>query len=87
MRSALHEGQPAVSADRSRAPIQIAGPPIWRILPRRIGALCIVELQKLRHDRTEIYTRAVQAALWLLIFGETFTHIHAIPTGGVPYLD
>jgi ABC-2 type transport system permease protein len=49
--------------------------------------MCIVELQKLRHDRTELYTRAVQPALWLLIFGETFTRIHAIPTGGVPYLD
>ena len=25
--------------------------------------------------------------LWLLIFGETFNRIHAIPTGGIPYLD
>ncbi len=59
----------------------------WRVLVARAGAMCMVELQKLRHDRTELYTRAVQPALWLLIFGETFTHIHAIPTGGVPYLD
>ena len=59
----------------------------WRVLPARVGAMCAVELQKLRHDRTELYTRAVQPALWLLIFGETFTRIHAIPTGGVPYLD
>jgi ABC-2 type transport system permease protein len=40
-----------------------------------------------RHDRTELYTRAIQPALWLLIFGETFTRIHAIPTGRIPYLD
>ena len=59
----------------------------WRVLAARAGAMCMVELQKLRHDRTELYTRAVQPALWLLIFGETFTRIHAIPTGGVPYLD
>ncbi|MFC1411126.1 ABC transporter permease [Streptacidiphilus sp. N1-12] len=59
----------------------------WRIVPARVGAMCIVELQKLRHDRTELYTRAVQPALWLLIFGETFNRIHAIPTGSVPYLD
>jgi ABC-2 type transport system permease protein len=46
-----------------------------------------VELRKLRHDRTELYTRAIQPALWLLIYGETFTHIHAIPTPhGVSYL-
>ena len=57
------------------------------MLPARAGALCAVELQKLRHDRAELYTRAVQPALWLLIFGETFTRIKAIPTGGMPYID
>ncbi|MFE9808959.1 ABC transporter permease [Streptomyces sp. NPDC005227] len=59
----------------------------WRVLPARVAAMCVVELQKLRHDRTELYTRAIQPALWLLIFGETFTRIRAIPTGGIPYLD
>ncbi|WP_239146169.1 ABC transporter permease, partial [Streptomyces sp. SID10815] len=59
----------------------------WRLLPARVGAMCVVELQKLRHDRTELYTRAVQPALWLLIFGQTFTRIRAIPTGGTPYID
>ncbi len=59
----------------------------WRVVPARVLAMCVVELQKLRHDRTEIYTRAVQPALWLLIFGETFTRLHAIPTNGIPYLD
>jgi len=53
----------------------------------RAGTMCLVELQKLRHDRTELITRAIQPALWLLIFGETFTRIRAIPTGNVPYLD
>ncbi|MER6946971.1 ABC transporter permease [Nonomuraea sp. NPDC000554] len=59
----------------------------WRVLPARVTAMCVVELQKLRHDRTELYTRAVQPALWLLIFGETFTRIKVIPSGGIPYLD
>src|SRR6478609_10411086 len=49
--------------------------------------MCLVELQKLRHDRTELVTRAVQPALWLLVFGNVFTRLHAIPTGDVPYLD
>jgi ABC-2 type transport system permease protein len=49
--------------------------------------LCWVELCKIRHDRSELYTRAIQPALWLLIYGETFTKIHAIPTPkGIPYL-
>ena len=53
----------------------------------RIATMCLVELQKLRHDRTELITRGIQPALWLLVFGETFTRLRAIPTGGVPYLD
>lgn len=59
----------------------------WQVLPARVVAMCMVELQKLRHDRTELYTRAIQPALWLLIFGQTFTRIKAIPTGGTPYID
>jgi ABC-2 type transport system permease protein len=45
------------------------------------------EVRKLSHDPTELVTRAVQPALWLLIFGEVFTRVRAIPTGGIPYLD
>jgi ABC-2 type transport system permease protein len=61
--------------------------PAWRRYPSRVGTFCLVELQKLSHDRTELVTRAVQPVLWLLIFGETFNRIHAIPTGNEPYLD
>jgi ABC-2 type transport system permease protein len=53
----------------------------------RIATFCIVELQKLKHDRTEMVTRVIQPALWLIIFGKTFSRIHAVPTGDVPYLD
>lgn len=45
------------------------------------------EVRKLRHDPTDMITRSVQPALWLVIFGEVFTHSHAIPTGNVPYID
>jgi ABC-2 type transport system permease protein len=40
-----------------------------------------LEARKLKHDPTELVTRAVQPVLWLLIFGEIFTQIRAIPTG------
>ncbi len=46
-----------------------------------------LEVRKLRHDATEIITRAVQPALWLLVFGEVFTQMRAIPTGNLRYLD
>jgi ABC-2 type transport system permease protein len=52
----------------------------------RVGTFSLVELQKLQHDRSELVTRMVQPALWLLIFGQTFSHLRVIDTGSVPYL-
>ena len=52
----------------------------------RTAALSLVELQKLRHDHTELLTRSVQPLLWLAVFGQVFGRLRAIPTGGVPYL-
>ena len=46
-----------------------------------------LEIRRLRHDPTELITRAVQPALWLLIFGGVFSRVRAIPTGGLPYRD
>ena len=46
-----------------------------------------LELRRLRHDRTEIYTRAVQPILWIVIYGPVMSSVRAIPTGGVPYTD
>jgi ABC-2 type transport system permease protein len=46
-----------------------------------------LEVRRLRHDFTELITRAIQPALWLLLFGEVFTKVRAISTGEVPYLD
>ena len=58
-----------------------------RRLFSRIATFCLVELQRLRHDRSELISRAIQPILWLVIFGKTFSKIRAIPTGNVPYLD
>jgi ABC-2 type transport system permease protein len=46
-----------------------------------------LEARKLRHDPTELATRAIQPILWLLVFGQVFTRTHAIPTGNLPYID
>jgi len=45
------------------------------------------ELRKLRHDASELLTRAVQPALWLLVFGQVFTRVRAIPSGNMRYID
>jgi ABC-2 type transport system permease protein len=46
-----------------------------------------LEIRKLSHDATELVTRAIQPALWLLVFGQVFTRTRAIPTGDFPYID
>jgi ABC-2 type transport system permease protein len=46
------------------------------------------ELRKLRHDPTELLTRAVQPLLWLLVFGQVMAKARAIPTpGNIGYID
>jgi len=54
---------------------------------RKILIIAGVEVRKLRHDPTELLMRAVQPALWLIVFGEVFSGMRAIPTGELPYLD
>jgi ABC-2 type transport system permease protein len=78
---------------------QLDGSGSWR-LPQAAHPLSVVlgfinktftvvglEVRKLRHDSTELITRAVQPTLWLLVFGEVFTRVRAIPTGNLRYID
>ena len=50
------------------------------------GAIIGYEARKLAHDPSELLLRAVQPALWLVIFGGVFTVVHAIPTAPYTYL-
>jgi ABC-2 type transport system permease protein len=78
-----------VSVERQAPPTVIRAPRGWRRVRGmliRVGTYSLVELQKLRHDRSELLTRMVQPALWLLIFGQTFSRLRAFDTGSVPYL-
>ncbi len=50
-----------------------------------VFAMWELELRRLRHDRLELYTRAVQPLLWIGVFGPIMGAIRAIPTGGIPY--
>ncbi len=54
---------------------------------RKTFVIAELELRKLRHEPTDLLTRAVQPILWLLIFGQVMSRVRAIPTGGVSYLD
>ena len=64
--------------------------PFFEVILRFIAKTMTIvglEVHKLRHDFTELITRAIQPALWLLIFGEVFTQVRVIPTGDLRYID
>jgi ABC-2 type transport system permease protein len=50
------------------------------------AAIAEVELKKVLRDPTELFTRAVQPTLWLVVFGQVFSRVRGIPTGNVSYL-
>ncbi len=54
---------------------------------RKTLVVAEIEVRKLQHDATELLARAIQPALWFLVFGQVFSRIRAIPTGGMRYLD
>ena len=81
-------GSRAPGAEPTVRPL-VAAPRGWHrvgAMAGRVWTFCLVEVQKLRHDPVELATRAVQPALWMVIFGQTFSQLRAIPTGSVPYL-
>ncbi len=54
---------------------------------RKTFAITDMEVRKLLHDPTELATRAIQPALWLLIFGQVMARANVLATGSTPYLD
>jgi len=78
---------PSASAD---SPMHDASPR-WSVAPLRyvakVFAIVHLEIRKLRHDPVELLTRAIQPMLWLAVFGQTFAHAHAMPTGTLDYVD
>lgn len=50
-------------------------------------AVTAAEVQKLIHDPLELFTRAVQPVLWLMLFGEVMARVRGVAPGNVPYLD
>ena len=53
----------------------------------QIFGVADAELHKLRHDPTELLSRAIQPALWLLLFGQVMGRVHGLSSGTTRYLD
>ena len=69
-----------------RADVVSANP--WvRIFVSRTLTFCTTEIWRIRRDRSELVTRAIQPVLWLVVFGETIARLRGVPSDGRPYLD
>jgi len=53
----------------------------------QVSAVTDVEVRKLWHDPMELFTRAIQPVLWLLLFGEVMAHVRGLGGDQVGYLD
>jgi ABC-2 type transport system permease protein len=70
----------------AESPVVLADSSALVAFLRETAAIAQVELRKLLRDPTELFTRAVQPLLWLVIFGQVFSKVRGIPTGQVSYL-
>ena len=52
-----------------------------------VHAVADAEIRKLRHDPSELATRAIQPAIWLVLFGEVMAQVRGLATGDQRYLD
>jgi ABC-2 type transport system permease protein len=46
-----------------------------------------MEMRKLRHEPLDLFTRAAQPFIWLVIFGQVMSSIRAVPIEGISYLE
>ncbi len=53
----------------------------------QVLAVADAEVRKLRHDPWELFSRAVQPVLWLVLFGGVMAQVRGLSSGTTPYLD
>jgi ABC-2 type transport system permease protein len=78
VRSCAPAGQPAAFPDRSAGLFAFIGDTL---------TVADAEIRKLRHDPLELFMRAVQPTLWLVVFGQVMSRVRGVPTGRLSYLD
>lgn len=71
--------------DNLSSPIPVPERPVDYIT--HILAVADAEVRKLLHDPWEVFSRAVQPLLWLVLFGEVMARVRGITAGGTRYLD
>jgi ABC-2 type transport system permease protein len=90
VQGAPHGGLASPASERGNTPAITRAANPFAALVHFIDMTLVVtelEIRKLRHDPTELLTRAIQPVLWLLVFGQVLARTRAIATGSIPYLD
>ena len=54
---------------------------------KQLFAVVEMDIRKLRHDPSELFTRMLQPIIWILIFGQAMENANTIKTGSSSYLD
>ncbi len=77
-----------MSVSPAAPPARTAERPARALLySEQIFGVCAAEVQKLHHDPFELFTRAVQPVIWLLLFGEAMARVRGLATGNMSYID
>ncbi|MEM0002932.1 MAG: ABC transporter permease [Thermoproteota archaeon] len=53
----------------------------------KVLAMLEVEVRRIMHDRTELYTRAVQPILWIGVFAPVMEKLRVVPIPNVTYME
>jgi ABC-2 type transport system permease protein len=78
-----------VKHDAHADPLHPAAKNYWvtdKYLMQTVGVLT-AELQKIKHDPIELFTRAAQPLLWLILFGEVMARVRGLSPGSLGYID
>ena len=51
----------------------------------KVLAMLEVEVRRIMHDRTELYTRAVQPILWIGVFAPVMEKFRVVPIPNITY--
>jgi ABC-2 type transport system permease protein len=73
--------------DESQSPSGITVSETVNDYATHIFAVADAEVRKLIHDPWELFSRAVQPILWLVLFGGVMARVHGLTASGLPYLD
>ena len=58
----------------------------WVLPIKQVFAIVQADLCKLRHDPYELFTRMIQPAVWLILFGQAMSHIQFVEGSYLDYI-